>query len=446
MGDGKRFRRTPELEPARQARRVPVTVPLGYGRVVRIACVAVVPLLFGCAEPSNPSSEAASAPSASEPEETSPSASEPSPVAEQPAQPNPTESAESPAPEPPEASTPEPAPNTTADPSSSSASAGARPSAAAGAPGGGAAGRGGDGGSNAIPAEEDAGSVETGPVTPSCTSFALPTAIAELEAAALGQLSGLVASRRQPGMFYAHVDAGAPAELFVFDRAGAHLGTVILSDLETSDWEDIAAAPARDDGTSVLFVGDIGDNAARMGGAARGDLAILRFVEPDPPSAGESVEVADWERIPIAYPEESHDAETLMYDPLADDLVLVTKDDSGASHVYRLPASSPADELVTLELVAEVQIGEDGSRGAQASAGDISPSGDLVLVRNYENALLWPRAPGQSLAEALASPPLVLETASEPQSEGISFGADGASWFSAGEQDPTLYEALAGCE
>jgi hypothetical protein len=292
----------------------------------------------------------------------------------------------------------------------------------------------------------DGGPADVAPATePGCTSFEVTVAVAELEESSLTQLSGMVASRKQPGVFYAHLDAGAEPNLFVFDALGSDLGRVVLSGLETRDWEDVTATPMLEDGRALLFIGDIGDNAARTGGTPRSDLSILRLVEPEAPRSGESVDIADWERIPVAYPDESHDAETLMYDVLTNELIVVTKEDSGPSSVFRLPADAPADELVTLELLGEVVIGDSGG-AAQASAGDISPNGDRILVRNYENALLWPRASGQSVGEALLAEPIVLGTVTEPQSEGVTWSADGTSWFSAGEQALTLYEARPSCE
>lgn len=312
---------------------------------------------------------------------------------------------------------------------------------------------GGDGGAPSL--ESDAGQTSSeggssgiGPVPQAepdgCVQFAAPTQVGEFDEDQLSQLSGMAASRAQPGVLYAHLDAGAAPVLFVSDLTGAALGTIVLQGAETIDWEDIAVSPSASDGTSWIYIGDIGDNAARSGGTPRTELSIFRLPEPAAPSNGAEVSVSDWERIVVRYPDDAHDAESLMYDPVADDLVILTKEDDGLSSVYRMPALAAAEEAVTLEWIAEVTIGQSG-QGAQASAGDISFSGDRILVRNYENALLWPRTPGQSLADALAEAPLTLQTASEPQSEGITFSADGTSWFSAGEQVLSLYRADATC-
>ena len=60
-------------------------------------------------------------------------------------------------------------------------------------------------------------------------------------------------------------------------------------------------------------------------------------------------------------------------------------------------------------------------------------------------ALLFVRAPGATWATAFATSPRMLPVANEAQSEGATFGADGLSWLSSGEVDPTIYEGRASC-
>jgi hypothetical protein len=81
----------------------------------------------------------------------------------------------------------------------------------------------------------------------------------------------------------------------------------------------------------------------------------------------------------------------------------------------------------------------------QASAGDFSPSGDRVIIRTYTAIYLWPRVAGASLAPTFAAMPKTLPSPTEQQSEGLTFAADGLSWFSAGEQSPNLYQGKATC-
>src|SRR5690606_12327811 len=66
-----------------------------------------------------------------------------------------------------------------------------------------------DGGSLAD-AGEDAGA-------PDCRVFSAPMVLGSVDDARLAELSGLAASRRHPGLFYAHNDSGDVARVFVLD-------------------------------------------------------------------------------------------------------------------------------------------------------------------------------------------------------------------------------------
>jgi hypothetical protein len=77
------------------------------------------------------------------------------------------------------------------------------------------------------------------------------------------------------------------------------------------------------------------------------------------------------------------------------------------------------------------------------SAGDISPSGDSIILRTYTAIWLWCR--GSTWATTFGAAPVELPSASEPQSEGLTFSADGKSWYSAGETSTTIYQGISIC-
>jgi hypothetical protein len=129
------------------------------------------------------------------------------------------------------------------------------------------------------------------------------------------------------------------------DTTGMTLGTYTLSNVTATDWEDIAVAPAPD-GSSAVFIGDIGDNAARPGTSnARTEIQVYRIAEP-------------------------------------------------VDLVFRAPGSVTPDQPTVLETLAALAIGTPGTQGALVTAGDISPTGDRVILRTYVAIWLWARAPG----------------------------------------------------
>ena len=87
----------------------------------------------------------------------------------------------------------------------------------------------------------------------------------------LPEASGIVKSRRHPGIFWVHNDSGNPPALFAIRRDGTVVREFRL-EVPNVDWEDIAA-----DGEGHLYLGDIGNN-----GGVLPLRAIYRLDEPDP--------------------------------------------------------------------------------------------------------------------------------------------------------------------
>jgi hypothetical protein len=285
----------------------------------------------------------------------------------------------------------------------------------------------------------------TGTPAACCKQFGSASKAGQIAVAGLTQLSGLVASRAHPGVLYAHADTSASAIIYGMTTAGASLGTFTLSGVTVTDWEDIAVGPGPSAGTFV-YVGDIGDNAARTGGGkTRTEIQVYRVPEPEV-DVGASVgaqTLSNWQRLRFTYPDGAHDAETLMVDPISGDMLIVTKETNGASKVFRAAGSVPADTPTALELVTTLSLGGSGGQGALATAGDISPGGDSIILRTYTAIWLWCR--GSTWASTFSASPSELPSASEQQSEGLSFSADGKAWYSAGETSTAIYEGLSGC-
>lgn len=274
-----------------------------------------------------------------------------------------------------------------------------------------------------------------------CATFSAPVALGKAEPALLSTLSGLVASRAQPGVLYAHADRSG-ARFYALTKAGKALGDFTLTGLQATDWEDCAIGPGPAAG-SYLYFGDVGDNAARPGaGAGRAEIQVIRLPEPTVSLTQAAVQqnLSGWQRMRFTYPDRPHDSETLMIDPNTGDYIIVTREADGSAVVFQAPGSTPPDTPTVLVRQVSFQVGASG-----ANAGDISPTGDRALVRSYEAALLFVRAPGATWAAAFATSPHMLPVADEAQCEGATFGADGSSWLSSGEVEPTIYEGRAAC-
>ncbi|NVB39677.1 hypothetical protein G6O69_17675 [Pseudenhygromyxa sp. WMMC2535] len=236
--------------------------------------------------------------------------------------------------------------------------------------------------------------------------------------AELDEASGMVRSRSQE-LLWVHNDSGDLARLFALDLGGELVAELRLEGAGALDWEDLAIGPGPEPG-DYLYAGDIGDN-----GEARPYITIYRLPEPaDVASLGDDpLLVADWDALELTYPDGSHNAETLLVDPVSGDLFIVTKGEE--TGLYRLAAPLAAGELEKLA--------DPNYPSALATGGEISPQGDFVAVRGYIDAFLWPRADGQTIGEAMLAEPCEIPVASEPQGETLAIDADSMGYFTLSE-------------
>ena len=253
-----------------------------------------------------------------------------------------------------------------------------------------------------------------------------PVAAARVAQPALVEVSGLATSRTQPGLLWAHNDSGGGAEVFALGEDGSDRGRWTVAGAAARDWEDMARGPGTADGDpDVLYLGDIGDNAAQ-----RPEVVVYRAAEPEVPPGAVGGEIAGAEALTLTYADGPRDAEALLADPVTGDLWVVSKEWAGGpAGAYRVPAGAEAGAPVAMAREGDVA----GSAGALVTGGDISPDGSVVALRTYTAVLLWDRAPGQTVAEALAGPSCTAPSAAEPQGEALALAADGRGYVTVSE-------------
>jgi hypothetical protein len=276
-------------------------------------------------------------------------------------------------------------------------------------------------------ATDDAG-VERQPDSscqPLCSTFAAPEQVGKIAISELSALSGLAASRKNPGILYAHNDHDRPT-VYALDQQGRSHARIVPQAASASDIEDIAVGPCPDG--SCVYLGDIGDNAAM-----RSEYAVLRFSEPSvSEQPGDSELSAQYQRFAFRYPDGSHNAEGLMVAPDSTIYVVTKLTEGGHSHVYRLPNPPDSTAINMATHVVELPIPTGTDKAASAAAAH--PCGLGFVIRTYNRIYLF-RASTSELASAFAAQPEVIGMPEEPQSEGIDFTPDGLSVISSGEGD-----------
>ena len=268
-----------------------------------------------------------------------------------------------------------------------------------------------------------------------CPRFGAPEQIGTVESSAIDEASGIVASRRRPGVFWVHNDSGDSARLFALSSKGRSLATYEVLGAEARDWEDldIGMGPIRH--LDYLYVGDIGDNQRRFD-----TVVVYRVPEPevDPNVEVKAGVTAVAEAFRLRYPDGPHDAEALLVDPRTGALLIATKEREGPTQVFQADVRQPGPKPVGLRRIAELSLPASPLPGGRlVTAGTLSRDGRWVLLKTYVSAYLWDRGDG-TLADAFQREPCRVPVALEPQGEAAAFVGDRLDYvtLSEGKRQP----------
>jgi hypothetical protein len=255
-------------------------------------------------------------------------------------------------------------------------------------------------------------------------------ALGEVKVKGLNEISGIAASGTHADTLWM-INDGDASSLFAVSTAGSLVALATYAG-EVHDVEDIAIGPGPKARREYLYLGDIGDNNSQ-----RREIRVVRIAEPElSDKPGQQLHVDDAETLRLAYPDGSHDAETLFVDSRDNVLCIVTKEKNGA-RLYTVPLDElNADGRATLTKAGELGVGE-------VSAGAISADGGHVLLRRENQGWLWERREGESVAEALERKPTKVPVLGKRQGkngEAVCFAPDGRSYFTVSEgKNATIY-------
>jgi PKD repeat protein len=252
-----------------------------------------------------------------------------------------------------------------------------------------------------------------------------------LQSEELTETSGVVVSALNDGVLWVHNDSGDDARLFAIAEDGALLGTYSL-EVSTRDWEDLTVGWNEELGAEALYIGDIGDNAL-----SRSSISVVIVPEPAVDAGQEAVSetLSGFSTMTLTYPDgESHNCETLAYDPRTGALIIVTKSSDGESHVFEKPAPHVDGSQTELTFITTLQFGSAPLTGSPTTtAGAFSPLGDQLIIRTYSDAWIWLRDGSQTLAEALQGTVYDASAPSEAQGEAIAYTPDGSGYVTISE-------------
>lgn len=209
----------------------------------------------------------------------------------------------------------------------------------------------------------------------------------------LDEVSGIVASRTYPGIFWVHNDSGDTPRFFAIDSTAATVATINVSGATSQDWEDIAITAG--ESGDVIYLANTGDNSARDtdGASGRDFVELYRVEEPDP-HAGDATTSS--ERFEIQYPDRPHDCESVFVDHPTGDVYFITKENAAPAVVFvaRAPLTTATHNV--LENVGTFNL-------ALATAADESRDGSRIAVRGYVSIGVYVRGDGESVIDTLST-------------------------------------------
>ncbi|WP_330240084.1 WD40 repeat domain-containing protein [Streptomyces sp. NBC_00525] len=212
--------------------------------------------------------------------------------------------------------------------------------------------------------------------------------------------SGLAASRAHAGIYWTHNDSDDGPYVFAVDsRTGKTVATITMKGVGSP--RDVEAISLGPDGN--LYVGDIGDNL----NGSWDHVWIYRFPEPKVLKDA-TIRATQFD---VKYADGPRNAEALMVHPKTGRVYIASKNENGGG-LYEGPAKLTAGADNVFRRVGEVPWVTDGA---------FSPDGRELVLRSYFSARGYAFADGRLGKDYPVESPLL------PQSESVTFTADGSA-------------------
>ena len=252
------------------------------------------------------------------------------------------------------------------------------------------------------------------------------------------ECSGMVCSRKYPGLAWVINDSGQDPELILLDLSDGRVRCRFRDPLWfNTDWEELAyyREPGMD--SAMLLVADIGDNLNK-----RQNISLYLLREPDflPEYEGKQItmNLSVEEKI-VYYPDGPRDAEALFVDETRGDVFIISKQDARA-RIYALPKTDSRTAFESLVYCGSLPI-------TYVNAMDYHAESRRLVIRNYTDIYTWTWEPGSDIRQVMGEVPERLPYGSiELQGESIALSPDGNRYYLLGEAVFNIYPVLFYCD
>ena len=225
------------------------------------------------------------------------------------------------------------------------------------------------------------------------------------------EISGITRSAQFPGVLYLHNDSSGGPRIYAIDEKTCQTqATFTIAGARARDYEAIATGKDAK-GRNVIWLGDIGDNRDTWP-----YVEILKIREPSVLKS-QTVTASTYR---VTYPDNSHNAETLLASQSSPQLWLVTKQLAHGS-LYALPF--PLRSINMAKLLR--------TEGGLVTDGAVSPQGDRYVLRTYFDATIYSGLPSGKAGVTFDLP-------GQLQGEVVTWTSDGKALLIASERDRRL--------
>lgn len=283
------------------------------------------------------------------------------------------------------------------------------------------------------------------PVEPTPASFSEVEDKGIVENPELDEASGLIYSNANPGFLWSFNDSSNPNRIYLISASNAKgIYNFTLSDAPNRDWEAMSIFK-ESDGSSTLFVADIGDNLARYD-----NYTLYWFKEPILDASQANRTITGISKIQFTLSDGSkRDMETILVDQKSKDIYLISKRED-QKKLYKIAAeklvngnNTQAEFIKDLDFSNPFSSNESVKTYFYITDGCVSPDNTEILVRNYGEIYYWKRKDGESIADALSRQARVVPSYTkynvnnnnkgEPQGEGVSFSSTADGYYTISE-------------
>ena len=236
----------------------------------------------------------------------------------------------------------------------------------------------------------------------------------------LSEASGIVSSRINKGLFWAINDSGNEAKIYLLNTKGEIVNSWLINGSSNIDWEDLAISTNQQSGRTFLYIGDIGDNSG-----IRNHINILVLEEPEFTNTLDTI-INNFNTYKFKYEDGARDAETMLFDPITEELFIITKREENV-RIYGTPKVLNEKDTMSLTYKSSLPF-------HNVTSGDISIDGKEILLKTYSAIFYWQRDTNETIIDAMLKEHELLKYTPEPQGESIAWSIDNKGFYTLSEK------------